>query len=109
MTARRAGPSQKLALVKSTLSGLLAKYNLDKEFARYEFILHWKDIVGEEIARRTRPECIRNGTLVVAVCSAAWAQELSFNKLMILKKLRSRLSDEEVVRDVSFYVSKDFQ
>ncbi len=108
MTFRRLGPSQKLSPVKSTLAGLLAKFNLDKELARYEFVLHWKDIVGEDIAKRTRPECIRNGTLVVAVCSAAWAQELSFNKLMILKKLKAKLSHEEVLRDVTFYVSKDF-
>ncbi len=108
MTYRRSGPPQKLSAVKSTLAGLLAKYNLDKEFARYEFILHWRDIVGEDIAKRTRPECIRNGTLVVAVCNSAWAQELSFNKLVILKKLKAKISHEEVVRDVSFYVSKDF-
>lgn len=103
MVAKRS----ELALVKKTLSGILSKYNLDKEFARYEFVLHWPDIVGPEIAKRTKPECIRNKCLVVAVINSVWAQELSFNKLTILRKLKARLSDPSVVDDVSFYVSKD--
>lgn len=105
MTSKRSD----LALVKKTLSGLLSKYNLDKEFARYEFVLHWAEIVGAEIAKRTKPECIRNRTLVVAVVNAAWAQELSFNKTMIIRRLKERLSDPDIITDVSFYVSKDLQ
>ena len=103
MTSKRSDP----ALVKKTLSGILAKYNLDKAFAKYEFVLHWPDIVGAEIAKRTKPECIRNKTLVVAVVNSAWAQELSFNKAMILQRLKGRLSDPDIITDVSFYVSKD--
>lgn len=90
--------------VKNALLQVLSKYNLDKDFARYEFVLKWKEIVGEEIAKRTRPECFRNGALVVAVANSAWAQELTFNKRMILNRLKKHLSESDFLNDVVFYV-----
>lgn len=93
--------------VGATLSGLLSRYNLDSEIARYDFVLHWPEIVGEEVAKRTRPECIRGGTLVIAVQNSVWAQELTFNKRVILSRLQNRLPNEEVVSDIAFYVSPE--
>ncbi len=102
---KRRTPSEIAGILKSVLK----RNDLGEKMARYEFVLHWAEIVGPEIAKRTRAECIRNGVLVVAVNNSVWAQELTFNKAMILKRLRERLSRSESVRDVSFYVSKDFR
>ena len=97
-----------LASIEGILALALKKNNLDTQLARYEFVLHWAEIVGPEISTRTRAECIRNGILIVAVNNSVWAQELSFNKAMILRRLKERLSQPECVKDISFYVSKDF-
>jgi predicted nucleic acid-binding Zn ribbon protein len=83
----------------------LAKQGLDVKMARYQFIHHWREIVGEDIARRTRPECLRRGTLVVRVVNSAWAQELAFRKEVILSRLKRFVSRNEVVTDVHFYVA----
>lgn len=92
------------ARAEAILRSALRRHGIDKQLARYRFVLHWKEIVGEEIAKRSRPECIRSNTLVVRVCDSTWAHELSFRKEVILSRLRRFLGEEEVVRDVHFYV-----
>ena len=89
---------------ESVLTKTLKKYRLDKDIARYQFVLKWREIVGDEIAKRTRPECIRGGALIVCVCDSVWAQELTFQKDVILKRLRQYVREDDVVRDIRFRV-----
>ncbi len=89
---------------EKVLALALKKYGIDKDIARYKFVLHWKEIVGEEIAKRTRPECIRKDALVVRVANSAWAQELGFQKDVILARLKKFLSGDGAVSDIQFYV-----
>ena len=98
-------PSKRAPLAAEKVLALaLKKYGLDKDIARYKFVLHWKEIVGEEIAKRTRPECIRKNALVVRVSSSTWAQELGFQKDIILARLKKFLSGDAAVSDIQFYV-----
>lgn len=90
--------------VSQVLGPLLKRHGLDKKIARYEFVRRWPEIVGEEISKRTRPECFRGNTLVVRVCNSVWAQELSFYKQVILKRLRRHLTQGQVVDDLLFQV-----
>ena len=101
LLARKATPHK----VEQVLKSALRASGLDKEIARYQFILHWPEIVGEEIAKRTSPECLRAGALVVRVSDSAWAQELSFQKDVILSRLKKFLKGGEQVSDVMFYVA----
>lgn len=89
---------------EKVLALALKKYGIDKDIARYKFVLHWKEIVGEEIAKRTRPECIRKDALIVRVVNSSWAQELSFQKEVILARLKRFLSNDATVGDIQFYV-----
>jgi predicted nucleic acid-binding Zn ribbon protein len=97
---RKAAP----VVAQQVLQSALAKLGLDKEIARYKFVLHWTEIVGEEIAQRAKPECIKNRALVVRVTDSAWAQELSFQKKVILTRLKRFLDAGDMVDDVIFYV-----
>lgn len=92
--------------VQSVLSQALRQYGLENDLARYRFVLHWREIVGEEIAKKTKPECLRNGSLVVRVATSAWAQELTFQKDIIISRLKKFLGNDEVVQDLFFYVGK---
>lgn len=47
----------------------------------------WRQLVGERVGERTRPGSIRDGTLLVYVASAVWAQELTFLGPAILERL----------------------
>jgi len=98
--SRRGGdPASVQALLNAALGP-----RLKNELSRYSFVLKWSEIVGADIAARSCPDSLRNKTLYVRVADSAWAQELSFQKLTILKRLQRFLSHGEVVEDLHFYV-----
>lgn len=105
-TARR---SSEASPVHSILSKALASKGLDKKLDKYIFVSHWHEIVGEELAQKTKPECLRNKALVIRVQTSAWAQELSFHKKAILENLKRFLPEGESIDDVQFYVAGNTQ
>jgi predicted nucleic acid-binding Zn ribbon protein len=92
--------------VKRILGPALRKFGLEEKITRYAFVLHWKEIVGSEIALRSRPESIRAKTLFVTVKDAIWAQELGFQKEVILKRLKPYLTEGQELTDVMFVVGR---
>jgi predicted nucleic acid-binding Zn ribbon protein len=101
---RRAGVRTDLTLVKGILAKALAYKGLDKKVERYEFILHWREIVGDKIADVTKPEYISRRALLVTVKHSAWAQELTFQKPVLLQKLARYLKKGDIVNDMIFRV-----
>ena len=91
--------------VQGVLMSTLQRYGLAEGFARYQFVTRWSEIVGSEIAKRAQPERLRGDTLVVRVCNSAWAQELSFQKQVILKRLQRFVDSDDSVKDIAFYVA----
>jgi len=103
---RTAGIATDLTTVKSILSKVLSHRGMDKRVERYEFILHWHSIVGSRLAEVTKPDCIRNKTLIVNTLHSVWAQELTFMKPMLLQKLSHYLKPGDVVTDIVFRVGE---
>jgi len=101
---RRHGVATDLTKVKAILSKVLSHRGLDKKVERYEFILHWPEIVGERIAEVSKPDCIVNRRLFVNVLHPAWAQELTMIKPVLLESLTQFLRPGDVVRDMVFRV-----
>ncbi len=89
---------------QAVLQLALGRLGLDREIAKYHFVLHWKDVVGESIAKRSRPESLKNGLLRVRVSDSVWAQELSFHKQAILKRLSKFVEADQAPRDMMFFV-----
>jgi predicted nucleic acid-binding Zn ribbon protein len=52
----------------------------------------WEEVVGEVIFKHTQPISIDRDVLWVATSSAAWAQNLTFERQRLLKKLNKILS-----------------
>lgn len=52
----------------------------------------WPQIVGDKIARQTRPVKLSRGILQVAVASPVWAQQLRFQRSMFLRALNAQLT-----------------
>jgi len=63
----------------------------------------WSEVVGETIAAATLAVGIHGGILEVRARSSAWAQELSFHKRSILRRLNERLGGA-VVTDFRCHV-----
>ena len=99
-------PKQDFSSAEAVLQLALKRLGVGADLKRYKFTQHWGEIVGDAIARRSCPESLRNGVLKVRVCDSAWAQELTFHKGAILKRLKRFVADEEAPRDVQFYVGE---
>ncbi len=52
---------------------------------------HWPAIVGQAVARQSRPVRIEQNVLYVAVINPMWAQTLTLERLTILTKLNQQL------------------
>lgn len=101
---RRAGVATDLTKIKGILSKALAHKGLDKGIERYEFILHWEEIVGESLARISKPECILNRALIVRVVHSTWAQELAFMKPVLIQKVLPYLRKGDTIDDIVFRI-----
>ena len=60
----------------------------------------WPTLVGETVANHTRPIRISRKVLHVATSSPAWAQNLAYQRRLILKKLSPHLSAP--INDIRF-------
>jgi predicted nucleic acid-binding Zn ribbon protein len=63
-------------------------------------LVHWAEVVGAVVAAKTRPLQLQNRTLWVAVPASVWAQNLSFERHLLLQKLNPHLSVP--LRDIRF-------
>lgn len=97
-------PRSDLTAVRGILQKVLARKGLAAKASKYEFILHWPEIVGPAFVTVSKPECILKDTLVVRVISSGWAQEMGFVKPILLQKLARYLPPGQSVREVTFRV-----
>ncbi len=65
----------------------------------------WETAVGEPLASRCRPLEFRNGTLVLAVSSASWMQQVQFLTGTVRDTLNRALG-EDLVRQVRLRVAE---
>ena len=82
------------------------KYGLEDRITRYKFVASWAEIMGPAISQRTQPEYIKDKVLYVKVSDSAWAQELSFQKASIIKRLERFLEKDTAVKDIRFFVGE---
>ena len=86
-------PMRRAAKAGDLLGALLAGWGLDERLQQYQALLIWDEVVGAQIAARTKPEKIRDGVLEVCVDQPTWMQQLQLLKPQILAKLNARLGD----------------
>ncbi len=72
------------------LSGIGSGGEWDQQRQLKRLISQWEAIVGATVAQHSCPLEVRNGILQVATSTAVWAQNLSFERRRILKKLNQR-------------------
>jgi hypothetical protein len=94
--------SQKgLTILGASLNKALRRAEIDQKMKEALCLEYWEEIVGETNARATRADSIKEGVLFVSVKSSAWAQELSFLKPEIIKKLNDRVG-KKIVKEIQF-------
>jgi len=82
----RLSPVSKTA-VSTVVESYLHRIRAEDKVRAYKALPRWKEAVGADLAEVTLPERINKNILYVRVIDAVWAQELSFKKAEILKRL----------------------
>lgn len=97
-------PKSNPEAVAKILGLALKRYGLEKKVAQYAFVQRWADVVGPEVAKKTKPESIHRGVLIVKVINSVWAQELSMRRGEFLTRLQPLLTADTQVTDIQFRV-----
>lgn len=90
--------------VNSILKDALGRDEILRAARAKRAFLHWPDVVGEAMARRSAPDRYERGTIWVAVQGSAWAQELRMIRDRILTRLGEIAGEKNLFTDIRFGV-----
>ena len=90
---------KKAARAGDLVEKLLKGFGLDERLHQYRALIIWEDVVGPQIAARTRPVRIRDNILEVNVDQPTWMQQLQLMKPKILAQLNAELG-ENTIKDL---------
>jgi hypothetical protein len=94
---RSGGISRLGGLLNASLDDL----GIRKKVMEQQAVARWAEVVGPNIAAASMADNLRDGVLFVCCKSSTWANELSFHKEYIIKKLNTA-AGREIVMDIRF-------
>lgn len=97
--------NKRFAKVGEVLPAVLKSVGLEHKFREQQALALWPEIVGEQIAARTRAVSVEKGVLFVHVDHGAWMQELHFKEKELLGKLQESVPQARIKR-IRFGTSK---
>jgi len=83
------------------LDGVLANMDMGARFREHLALLAWPQIAGGVVSAHARAEAVRDGVLIVAADTSAWAQELQMRRQQLLSRVAAQVG-EGVIRDIHF-------
>ena len=89
------------APLSELLDGVLANLDLKSRFREHLAVIGWPQIVGRVVAAHARAEAVRDGVLLVATDTPAWAQELHMRRKDLLGQVVAHVG-EGAIRDIHF-------
>ena len=87
--------------IKEVMTGTLKSLGITKQYNTQSAIVHWQEIVGEEIASHAWPISIQRGILLLAVNNPVWSHHLMMLKPGIINKINTFLKEKMVI-DIRF-------
>ncbi|MBI3189691.1 MAG: DUF721 domain-containing protein [Ignavibacteriales bacterium] len=94
---RASAPKQLGGVLDSVIQNL----GLGPRLKKAEALDKWGDIVGEQIARVTKPVRVEGETLVIHVTSSVWRNELVFLKRELIVKVNKAMQ-QDIIKDIIF-------
>ncbi len=86
--------------VASVLNQVLAGLKLDEHFAAAQASEIWLEVVGPEVARRTRPVGVRDAELLIEVQGSVWMGHLAVLRQGIMEEINAKLPAEARLRAI---------
>ena len=87
--------------IGSIIDSVVDEMGINRKINTSSIFNHWEEIVGYEIAKRSRPDKLISMTLYISVTSSTWANELSLMSEDLMEKINS-FTGEKVVEKVRF-------
>ena len=100
---RKRKQQAQLQSIGEVLFSVLKKKGMTSKIEENALLKLWPKAVGPQIASKTQPDCLRNGTLFVKTVSSVWVQQLHFIKEEIRSKL-NELSGKSDIKEIRFLV-----
>ncbi len=76
--------------VGDVLPGVLDSLGITGRMEEARLLEEWTEIVGDAVSKRSRPEGLHQGVLVVEVENNVWMQEIQFHRQEIAERVRER-------------------
>ena len=95
----RKNPPEKIGTI---VDAILSERGYLVECRELGVVRAWPSLVGEQLARVAECTRVERGVLFVRVTSAAWRQEISFMKQLLLSKIRMDTGCS-TIKDIVFY------
>jgi len=92
---------KKIENIGSIIDSVVARMDINTKLKISGIFNHWEEIVGKEIAKRSRPDKLVHKILYISVSNSTWANELSLMSEKLIKNINS-FADEEIVGSLRF-------
>jgi predicted nucleic acid-binding Zn ribbon protein len=89
------------ASLSRVIEKVLADLDLRTRFREQLAVSSWPQIAGRVVAAHSRAEAVRDGVLIVATDTAAWANELQMRRQELLELLAGKVG-RGVIREIHF-------
>jgi len=86
--------------VSTVLDEMLAGLKLGEHFASAQATELWREMVGPEVAQRSRAVGVRDGELLVEVQGAVWMGHLAILRQGIMEEINAKLPAEVRLRAI---------
>jgi hypothetical protein len=100
---RRRKHQAQVQSIGEVLFSILKKKGMTSKIEENAILKLWPKAVGQQIASKTQPDSLRNGTLFVKTISSVWVQQLHFIKEEIRGKLND-LAGKSAIKEIRFLV-----
>ncbi len=87
--------------MKDIVSNTIRNLGLQKPYNDQSVIVHWSEIVGDDIAANAYARSVQQGTLMVSVNSSVWSHHLSMMKESIMDKINQFIG-YKLIFDIRF-------
>lgn len=92
--------------IHDILNSFLAKNPKKKQMLKRALLAeHWSEVVGEKVAKHTRPGWIVDKRLFILVKDASWSENLKWFRDKILKKIH-HISGDTSIQEIHFRVGE---
>jgi predicted nucleic acid-binding Zn ribbon protein len=81
------------------MDDIVREFGLEEEVIFEKIKLIWKDMVGENISKKTKLKKLENGNLIIETSSSTWRTELLLRTQSIMKEI-NKICGKDVVSKI---------